>query len=227
VTIDLCLDLSVAEPGQHFSPLGEPRARSNCQALVGGTENSSTRLSSEESPSISSMQEATGAPAQIDQLNQTDWLHVQEAARPSHRLPRAGWRRGGRRSRRQGVPALLGTLGSSHRGRSLWRSYRTTVRLYTDNSPQEQAGGLDGACPRMRTATSSPAFGKADFPVIRKRRGITLGVSARSPARPRRSFCSWPILMSSSSAGSCSGTAATCRSGSPACALRRHGQPSS
>ena len=124
---------------------------------------------------------------QIDQMNQRTWLHVQEAARLINLALPPGWLALGAADAADGqvVPALLGTLGLGLIGAgSLWRSYRTTVRLYTGQfTSGSERSAAPVPAPRTEAVASSPALLEKKLPWLSEyAAAITLG-SFRSLTR--------------------------------------------
>jgi len=124
---------------------------------------------------------------QIDQMNQRTWLHVQEAARLINLALPPGWLALGAAGAADGqvVPALLGTLGLGLIGAgSLWRSYRTTVRLYTGQfTSGSERSAAPVPAPRTEAVASSPALLEKKLPWLSEyAAAITLG-SFRSLTR--------------------------------------------
>jgi ABC-2 type transport system permease protein len=122
---------------------------------------------------------------QIDQMNQRTWLHVQEAARLINIALPPGWLALGAADAAQGqvMPALLGTLGLGLIGAgSLWRSYGTTLRLYTGQFSSSSKRKVS-AVPALKVEAATPALLEKKLPWLSEyAAAITLG-SFRSLTR--------------------------------------------
>ena len=101
----------------------------------------------------------------------------------------AGGRGGGRG---RVLPPLLGLLGmAAIGGLSLWRSYRTTVRLYTGQYRRRRPGGRRaGAAPAAGPAVATAGLMEKESPGLSERVAAVALCGFRSlHAPPRRRCC--------------------------------------